>query len=275
MLLYGSAPNHSAAAGKLFFLLAVRLLRVWMCSPSVFQQIQTHKSISSRESRRFVRYMYCTKVNSPEPFEPGLTMWNRNSTLPKRIFWLVVRWQIAEKTVLQCFPGSTFDSFRNRLELLWVRECFYDAIFILLLAFELWNKTFEDESGLTELQMNNMPRLCAGLSDTSFIRLTNVCMVLASRNDSMFVAAFPSLLGTSCYCKAFSMQHTVFLKPSLTKNGAAVETRACFSGTALLLVISVLCSSCLLRLVFKSTADSILSGADVRGFEVECYGSLM
>lgn len=110
--------------------------------------------------------------------------------------------------------------------------------------------------------------LCKGFQHccraTSFKGLTNVFVVSAFSNASKFAATSLAGHGTRSVCKAISLQYTVVLEPSLTRNGSLVGTRANISETALLNIVFVLCGFCFLLRLLTSRADRASSRANVR-----------
>lgn len=61
------------------------------------------------------------------------------------------------------------------------------------------------------------------------------------------------------FCNTSYTQYKVVLKPPLTKNGPEVKTRTRFSKSALFMVISGLCSFCIMFPVFMSRVDRVSS----------------
>lgn len=60
-----------------------------------------------------------------------------------------------------------------------------------------------------------------------------------------------------------------FLEPSLTRYKPVVETYSSFSETKLLIVICLLCTSCMVLQVYTTIADKVSSRVDLRRDVVE------
>lgn len=124
---------------------------------------------------------------------------------------------------------------------------------------------------------NSYLKSCRGSTQscwaTSIKRLVNNRVVSVSSNVSKLAPTSSALYVTCRFCKVFYAMHC--------RTGAAIDyKRACtgetskFSETALLAVICVLYSSCVLFWVFLSIADTALLRVDAQRCNVELYAGL-
>lgn len=183
MILNCSTPNHSPAAGKLLFLLALYELRMWSCSSSVLERRETHAGVSSRVSRGFLHSVYCMKASSSLLAAYGGTMRNRSSTFATH--HLQGTWEVAH-----CRGKLFFNNFlASNLtvpEIRWSHFGYVGGSTMQLLS-RTWYSILADRrrgihSGVARLQWISC-RLCEqGCRTTSSKRMTSIHLVYVSSN---------------------------------------------------------------------------------------------